>query len=211
MAVARPRKADPARTYDAIVDAARALLFSEEGVSPDVSMRRVAAAAGVSQGTLSYYFPTKQDLLEACLDEYYARLAKLVDELSSHAASGPCDARALVARAVRELHRLELARRRELRLRRITNAERGGLHPQHPRFHLLGRHLDRCARVFAEATGRSPAATRLAIHSVTTLVSEYVTLSDEEIGEIVGDAGDASRRTVEEHVVRAAVAIALSG
>lgn len=56
-------------TPDEILDAA-ARLFDEQGVG--VSTAKIAAAAGVSNGTLFNYFPTKQ----ALVDSLYLRLKR---------------------------------------------------------------------------------------------------------------------------------------
>lgn len=50
-----------------IVDAAETLLI-EEGYH-NFSLRKVAAAAGIKLGNLQYYFPTKDDLVKAMLDQ----------------------------------------------------------------------------------------------------------------------------------------------
>ena len=55
-----------------IIDAATGL-FADEGFH-GTSTRKIAAAAGVSEGTLFHYFSTKNALLLAILDEFYERL-----------------------------------------------------------------------------------------------------------------------------------------
>lgn len=50
-----------------IVDAAETLLI-EEGYH-NFSLRKVATAAGIKLGNLQYYFPTKDDLVKAMLDQ----------------------------------------------------------------------------------------------------------------------------------------------
>lgn len=54
-----------------ILEAARALL--KEKAMRDVSLARIAQTAGVSKGTVYYYFRTKEDILFAVLDEYLKR------------------------------------------------------------------------------------------------------------------------------------------
>ena len=48
-------------------------LFADEGFH-NTSTRKIAAAAGVSEGTLFHYFNTKNVLLQAILDDFYAQL-----------------------------------------------------------------------------------------------------------------------------------------
>jgi AcrR family transcriptional regulator len=62
LAQRRPHRADAARNFDAILEAARAL-FHEQG--PDVMLADVAKRAGVGIATLYRHFPTKEDLVEA--------------------------------------------------------------------------------------------------------------------------------------------------
>ena len=53
--------------------AAATRLFADEGFH-GTSTRKIAAAAGVSEGTLFHYFSTKNALLLAILDDFYANL-----------------------------------------------------------------------------------------------------------------------------------------
>lgn len=53
-------------TYEQILRAALGILI-EEGYRP-MSMRRVAAACGMKLGNLTYYFPTREDLVRELLD-----------------------------------------------------------------------------------------------------------------------------------------------
>jgi len=48
-------------------------LFADEGFHT-TSTRKIAAEAGVSEGTLFHYFKTKNILLQAILDDFYAQL-----------------------------------------------------------------------------------------------------------------------------------------
>ncbi len=64
-------------TPDQILDAAIALIAAE-GVG--VSTSRVARAAGVSNGTLFNYFPTKQELLDAIYLRIKLQLAAAIGE-----------------------------------------------------------------------------------------------------------------------------------
>ena len=54
-------------------------LFAEEGFH-SASTRKIAAAAGVSEGTLFHYFSTKNLLLQAILDNFYAELIESARE-----------------------------------------------------------------------------------------------------------------------------------
>jgi len=60
--VTTAQRADARRNRQLILDAAAAL-FTEEGLT--ASIQEVARRAGVSTGTVSRHFPTKEDLFEA--------------------------------------------------------------------------------------------------------------------------------------------------
>lgn len=59
--------------------AAATRLFADEGFH-GTSTRKIAAAAGVSEGTLFHYFSTKNVLLLAILDDFYALLIETAQE-----------------------------------------------------------------------------------------------------------------------------------
>ncbi|MFD4899296.1 TetR/AcrR family transcriptional regulator [Streptomyces sp. NPDC058411] len=75
----RPKRADGARNYDAILDAARKA-FEAHGA--DASLEDIAAQAGVAIGTLYRHFPTRASLVEAATREGLARLIGRADELA---------------------------------------------------------------------------------------------------------------------------------
>ena len=54
-------------------------LFAEKGFH-GTSTRKIAAAAGVSEGTLFHYFATKHVLLQAILDNFYSELIESAQE-----------------------------------------------------------------------------------------------------------------------------------
>ncbi|TPW73006.1 TetR/AcrR family transcriptional regulator [Schumannella sp. 10F1B-5-1] len=60
--VQRPKRADAARNFDALVEAARAV-FAADGAG--ASLEEIARRAGVGIGTLYRNFPTRDDLIEA--------------------------------------------------------------------------------------------------------------------------------------------------
>lgn len=91
--MARPRTDIQPR----IVHAARAR-FLAEGVD-GASLRTIAADAGTSVGMIFYYFPTKDDLFLAVVEEFYARL---LEDLSS-ALAGADPVRERLARAFARL------------------------------------------------------------------------------------------------------------
>jgi AcrR family transcriptional regulator len=71
------QRADARRNRKRILEAAR-LQFSEHGL--EVHMERIAQAAGVGVGTVYRNFPTKEDLLQALVDERFAYFAEVARE-----------------------------------------------------------------------------------------------------------------------------------
>lgn len=74
--VARPKEHKPETIL-----AAALTLFKEDGVS--VSTARIAKAAGVSNGTLFNYFPTKQELIDALYVSIKSGLGEAVGALDA--------------------------------------------------------------------------------------------------------------------------------
>jgi AcrR family transcriptional regulator len=86
--MARPKNADSQDTWNRIIAAARQEPTHDEGGGLDGSMRQVALISGVSLGTTHHYFPTKESLLEGCLDACYAALRELAGELAEGLSQG---------------------------------------------------------------------------------------------------------------------------
>jgi len=81
MTDSRPHRANVRRANveREILDAAWNAM-AEEGVAA-LSVREVARAVGLRQQSLTYYFPTKQDLLDALFADGFADLQRAFDEL----------------------------------------------------------------------------------------------------------------------------------
>lgn len=75
----RPRRADAARNYDALVAAAREA-FAAHGAS--ASLEDIARRAGVGIGTLYRNFPTRDDLIEAVYVSEVLALVEAADDVS---------------------------------------------------------------------------------------------------------------------------------
>lgn len=201
--MARPKDADSAQTYDAIVT--RALEVLDESDDPrSITLREVARRSEMSLGTIHYYFPTKDALLEACLDGYYQRLRELGQTLIARAAvDAPKDSRALVELATREFYRFSRKERGSVRLRLVTNAMSGELSParQHE---FLGTIIRSAADVLAPFVGVEGVRLRLVIQSMSYLVAHMATLTDAEMLALTDLEGEAGRSAVEDHVVSTA-------
>jgi len=74
---ARPRRLPPAERRRQIVEAVNRVV-AEQGVA-GATVSRIAAAAGVSEGTLSVSFESREQMLMAALDRLFERMAGLID------------------------------------------------------------------------------------------------------------------------------------
>ena len=70
-------RADAQRNYDKIVETAR-VVFAEKGA--DASMDEVAKRSGVGPGTLYRHFPTRDDLYDALMKDWAARIDAEADK-----------------------------------------------------------------------------------------------------------------------------------
>ncbi|WP_042406546.1 TetR/AcrR family transcriptional regulator [Streptacidiphilus carbonis] len=77
--VQRPRRADAARNFDALLAAAREA-FAENGA--DASLEDIARRAGVGIGTLYRNFPTRRHLFESVYAEEVNALGKVAADLA---------------------------------------------------------------------------------------------------------------------------------
>ncbi|MFC5187928.1 TetR/AcrR family transcriptional regulator [Actinomadura harenae] len=76
----RPKRADGARNYDAILGAARRA-FERDGA--EASLEDVASGAGVAIGTLYRHFPSRASLVEATTRDGLSLLVDRAEELSA--------------------------------------------------------------------------------------------------------------------------------
>ena len=103
-------KVSSARPREGALTEAVMGIVAEHGLDR-VSVREVAAAAGVSIGTVQHYFPTKERLLAAAYTEAVRRIRDRLEALRL----GP-DPRANLIRVLRQLLPLDERRRTETRV-----------------------------------------------------------------------------------------------
>lgn len=205
----RPKDADSEETWNRIIAAARQELVDDEGGGIDVSLRQVALTAGTSLGTIHYYFPTKESLLEACLEAYYVALGELAGDLAERAGRGTREtARDMLDDGLRRIYRFALSERPRLRLRAATNTQRGRLHPFRDE-HVRGPYLDWFTPILERLVDVDAGEVRMVFQTMSFVVMHYVLLCDAELEQIVGVGGDAGRRLVEDHVVRVGLRLVL--
>lgn len=201
----RPVDADSAATFDRIVSAALEIL--EETVPRhSISMRRVAERAGVSLGTLQYYFETKERLLEACLDGYYRELAVHAQQLLADFAAGPVPAGETAIRgAVASMYRFIKRHRALIELRLTTNAMRGELAPER-QAEFMGKVIREAADVLAPHVEIEREELRPTIQLLATSIIRMALLSP---GERIALTGSDDDETLAAFVERAACRLVL--
>jgi len=205
----RPKDADSEETWNRIIAAAKQELVDDEGGGIDVSLRQVALTAGTSLGTIHYYFPTKESLLEACLEAYYVALGELAVDLAERTGRGTRETgRDVLEECTRRIYRFALSERPRLKLRAATNTQRGRLHPFRDE-HVRGPYLDWFTPIIERLADVDAGEVRMAIQTMSFVVMHYVLLCDAELEQIVGVGGDAGRRLVEDHVVRVGLRLIL--
>ena len=198
--MARPKDADSERTFNTIVDAALELLA--ECAAPAPSLRKVAKKANVSLATIQYYFGSKEELLEACLDGYYGRLTAAGGELMALAEQG-ATGRALIEQAVGALYDFHYRERAMMALRVATNAQRGELHPRRQVEFMAGLAVQ-AARAMQPHVEVELMDARFSVQAVATMIVRFVLMSDSELTHLTGLEGEASRAAARDYVVRAA-------
>lgn len=200
--MARPIDSDSAETYERILASAKSILSTH---GPELfSLRSVARTAGVSLGTLNYYFENRNGLLEACLDEDYRELEDSVQETIDRIRSG-----APFFDEVARLTRIYFAdarnRKDKIRLRVMDTMERGGL-PPHRLDNEVSRMLDRVSLALSGRPDHLPL--RMAAHSFQMIIARYALHSDEEIRRITGkDSAEEAWQQAEAHLIETACSL----
>ncbi len=198
--VSRPVDADSAATFDRILGAALEVL-AETTPRTSVSVRKVAERAGVSLGTLQYYFENKERLLEACLDGYYQSLAELTQRVLAELASAPVPVgEATIRRTMGEFFTFVRQHRALLELRLATNAMRGELAPER-QSEFMGTVIREAASVLEPHVEIDHQEMRLTIQLVATSIIRMALLSP---GERIALTGSDDEGAIQEFVERAA-------
>ena len=111
-------------THDKILEAAHQLV--DELGRQALSFRKVAARAGVSVGTVQYYFSSMDQLLDALTDPWHDGLTRILKS-TVEALPTAGDREGLLLDMCGELYRLAVEHRQLLLTRRLDTLERGEL------------------------------------------------------------------------------------
>jgi len=159
-------------THDKILEAARALI--EEHGRSSLSFRRVAQRAGVSVGTVQYYFGAMEQLLDALTDPWHEGLTAIFQGTMA-ALPASDDRQALLVDMCIDIHRLAIEHRQLLLTRRIDTLERGELMAR--RREPAHRWIERGAKLASDFVGGDPTRWRLTMLAIEHLLVGFA-LSD---------------------------------
>lgn len=185
-------------TLEKILRAATTLLV--EAGERDLSLRKVAQHAGVSVGTLTYYFKNKQTLIEATLDALHDRQTRVLTQSLAELAAGATLIEQ-VEKVVRDFYAYHISNRDLLRLRMASMFDRDGLPTQRRRDVLLP--VLRYAGEYAQAQHGMPALeARFTTQLIIYAVARFAVISPEELMELTGASTlDEAERATEEYLV----------
>ena len=72
------------RKYDIILDAAKELMCSKDSVA-DITVDMIAKQAGIGKGSIYYYFISKDEIIDAVIDQCYSvAIEDFIAEIKSH-------------------------------------------------------------------------------------------------------------------------------
>ena len=188
---------DSPHAIDRILDAVRSL---RTGVGDgSLSYRTIARRAGLSSGTVSYYFTSRAALLEAALDRHHARVAEMLllflDQVTPSAGT-----------MARQLAKYSFSNQSDIRLRLAAWVESWSL-PTERRAN-VDHWLRRIAERFPLEHWTS-AEQRVIVQGLSWATQRFAALSDDELCMYVGvEDRDEAERIVIETMGKIAQAIA---
>lgn len=174
----RPPSMSEPDTYDQILDAARALV-REEG-RPQLSIRKVARKAGVSVGSVQYYFQNLDALLDAVTDPWHTGLSSIVKRCAMEIPQSDDREERLLSMCL-EIYDLAVECRELVRTRRIDTIERGELAPR--RAESAQFWMDAGAKIAAAEVGGDEVDWRLLMQGVEHLVIGFASANPDSIAE----------------------------
>ena len=203
--MARPAHADAAATQTRILEAAMRM-FGEEGTG-NVSIRRIAASAGVSLATVHHYFGSKEQLYDACVRSMYVELEDLRGDVT-RAFEHASGVDAIVEEMVRAAFRFAWDHRGALRLLMRTIIDAGHMDPVH-RANVHLPFLDQASKVLARAfEPRRRNEMRLIVQSMMHLVVRYALTDASELALLAGTQDEQKALdAIEDHLVRVTMSL----
>lgn len=180
--MSRPARGSSEETFDRIVTAAKELV-KERGAS-HLSLRGLASKTGLSLGTIQYYFPSREALIDHCVavddrrvDDYFAAARQAIADGTPIAD--------VAANIVRLAFGAGERHRETLRLRILAVLE-GPEPTTDAQSRIMLVQLRRSAALLAEASGMDILEARLLVQSISMLVGRYSVFTPEELSRISG-------------------------
>ena len=201
--MARPVNANAAETRGRVLGAATRL-FARQG-RDGTSMRAIASEASVSLATIAHYFENKQGLYDRCVDQMYADLAALREEMAGEVALERLSLDEALEPAVRAGFRFARTHQAGIRLVMRTVIDQGELDPaRRGRYQMP--HLLAGARLAAAFLNRPVADVQLSLQSLVHLTVRYALSTDRELCDIAGLDQHTANPTaaIEDHLVEVA-------
>lgn len=194
--MARPKNSDSNVVIDRVVACAHKIVMDEGETA--VTLRRVAKDANVALGTVTYYFPNRRSLLEACMDGPYDWLRGIFEACVAEIIGGK-PVNEVNEMFIRRLYRETIKYVGLIRLRMHSSMQLGQLPERRLKKELLPA-LDAVEMTLGRLT--NPLHARLATHSIELLVTRYGVHTDEERMAITKiDTAEAASTAVENHLV----------
>ena len=191
------KESDPSATIDKIVEVARNMV-SVEGATK-LSVRRVAREARVSLGTVSYYFPSRGALVEACLDEQAEFLYRMIAQYRERLADGEQLAD-IIEEIARLIFNMCLANRETVRLRQLELLSTPEL-PAEGRATFMYATLDHTATSIAQSLGVGVPEARFIVQSMANVIVRYALFAPGDLARVTGlSDAEQARRATEEHI-----------
>ncbi|MBO6934685.1 MAG: TetR family transcriptional regulator [Deltaproteobacteria bacterium] len=155
-----------------------------------VSMRAVAREAGVSSSLISFHFGGKDELLDACMQRFYADLAEREGQWRQRVADAEGDRFVAICADVAEAgYQFARSWRAVVRYGGKRVAEQGGLAPQW-REGLQDMLFAAWSGTIAAHTGEPPARARLRFHGAVTHVARLAMSSERDLSGLLGEEAD---------------------
>lgn len=199
--MARPVKADAEATRARILSAALEL-FGHHGLD-GVSVRKIAAAAGVSLAMVHHYFGSKAELYDACIDSMYDQLIELRPQLAASLAAGG-DVQTLASRLVADAFRFarshQIAGR--LLMRQVVGAGRLDERRENA---MQVPFLQQGSELLSAMTGRPAAELRLPLQTLSFSIARYGISTQDGLEMFSGKTGEDAVRAVEQHLIDTAI------
>lgn len=205
--MARPVQADAEATRRRVLHAACSL-FSEQGLS-QTTTRQIAKHSQVSLATVHHYFGSKADLYEACINNTYAELGTLTDELEEAAKtfSHGSGMRALLDMTIRRSYEFARRHRPSVQLLMRTILDKGEADPVLRQRYQMPL-LERGVKLLATTTSQPIAKVRITFLALHHLIVHFALTTTREIAIVTGNPGarpDECIQLIEDYLVSMAL------